>query len=461
MRSNLKNNGPSTKTHEGAEAMRISSYKELRRSVLTALLWEDSFYESGESHAARLQGLVAAVDPNLVASLAIEARERMYLRHVPLYLVRELARVKGNGTLVANVLEKVIQRPDELTEYLTIYWKGQDDKEKDSLSAGSKRGLARAFAKFNSYSLAKYDRDNSVKLRDILRITHPKPSDRDKANLYKQVLDRTLPTPDTWEVELSAGKDKKATFERLLKEDKLGGLAFLRNLRNMIQSNVDTNLIKSRFKKIDGFKKVLPFRFISAAKHAPSLENYIEESMLLAAGNLPKLSGRTVLVVDTSGSMTQSLSAKSELNRLDTAAALAVLIREQCEDPAIYQTAGDDYKRIHATALVPPRRGMALMDIITTDKLKLGGGGIFLTQVLNYIYNKEKNGIIDRLIVLTDEQDCDLKLKPADANTFGKRNYLINIGSHKNGIAYGKKWDAHIDGFSERVLDFIQEIEND
>lgn len=104
---------------------------ELRRSVLTALLWEDGFYESGK-----------ALD---VALLAIEAREQMYLRHVPLFLVRQLARTKGNGSIVENTLAKVIQRPDEMGEYLAIYWggvTGGNRKRPEPLSAGSKRGLA-------------------------------------------------------------------------------------------------------------------------------------------------------------------------------------------------------------------------------------------------------------------------------------------------------------------------------
>jgi len=138
-------------THEGAIATNIPPIQELRRTVLTALLWEDIAYEAGNSVAERIAQLIPKCDPVEVAKLAVEARDDMYLRHVPLFLCRELAR-RGNGPLVADTLAHVIQRPDELAEYLAIYWK--DGKQ--PLSAGSKRGLARAFCRFDEYQLAKW-----------------------------------------------------------------------------------------------------------------------------------------------------------------------------------------------------------------------------------------------------------------------------------------------------------------
>src|SRR5690349_10274226 len=127
------------RTHEGAVAQKIDAKRELRRSVLTCLLWEDTFYEKGNDIAKRIAELVAKNKPEDVAALAREARGKMQLRHAPLFLIRELARRKGTGTLTADALESVIQRADELGEFVQLYWK---DK-KQPLSAGAKRGLAR------------------------------------------------------------------------------------------------------------------------------------------------------------------------------------------------------------------------------------------------------------------------------------------------------------------------------
>jgi len=438
-------------THEGGKATRCNEEQELRRSVLTCLLWEDNFYESGSTIAARIASLVPKVPPQVVHDIAIEAREVMQLRHAPLFLLRELARVKGAGRFVESGLARVIQRADELAEYLALYWK---DK-RQPLSAGSKRGLAEAFTKFSAYALGKYNRDNKIKLRDVLFLAHAKPRDTEQAVLWKSLIDGTLASPDTWEVELSAGKDKKETFTRLLREKKLGGLAVLRNLRNMLQAGVDEGLIRKRLR--EGCGRALPFRFITAAKYAPKLEDSLETAMFKGLEDAPKLAGRTLLVVDASGSMHGQLSAKSEMDRLDAAAGLAVIIRELAEQPVVYSTAGNDGTRTHATMLLPPRRGFSLIEAFRNSPQTIGGGGIFLVQCLDYISQREPQPF-DRVIIFTDEQDCDIKANPRNAKRLGRHNYIINIASHKNGISYQNGWE-HIDGWSEGVVRYIQAYE--
>src|ERR1700760_4709396 len=155
-------------THEGARAKHISAEQQLRRSVLACMLWEDQFYEDGVAIAGRIRELVPKVAAEKVAALAVEAREKMKLRHAPLLLVREMARLATHRQLVAETLFRVIQRADELSEFLAIYWA----EGRQPLSAQVKKGLAAAFRKFDAYALAKYDRANSanraqVRLRDV------------------------------------------------------------------------------------------------------------------------------------------------------------------------------------------------------------------------------------------------------------------------------------------------------
>ena len=135
-----------------------------------------------------------------------------------------------------------------MTELLAIYWADalgpQQQRKRQPVSAQIKKGLARAVTKFDAYQLAKYDRDGAVRIRDVLFLVHAKPKDDTQAALWKQVADRSLPAPDTWEVALSGGADKRETFERLVRDRKLGYLALLRNLRNMDQAGVDETLVK-------------------------------------------------------------------------------------------------------------------------------------------------------------------------------------------------------------------------
>src|SRR6266850_423093 len=189
------------RTHEGGPARRITAELELRRSVLVCLLWESQFYEDGVAIAGRIAELVPKVAAEKVAALAVEAREQMKLRHAPLLLVREMARLKTHRHLVAETLARVIQRADELSEFVALYW----SEGRQPLSAQVKKGLASAFTRFDEYALAKYNRAAPVKLRDVLFLCHARPLDKTQAALWKRLVEGELTTPDTWEVALSSG----------------------------------------------------------------------------------------------------------------------------------------------------------------------------------------------------------------------------------------------------------------
>src|SRR5215467_8625637 len=236
----------SMRTHEGGPARNISAELQLRRSVLACLLWESQFYEDGVEIAGRIAELVPKVAAEKVAALAVEAREQMKLRHAPLLLVREMARHATHRALVSETLGQVIQRADELAEFIAIYWKDG----RVPLSGQVKKGLAAAFPKFDEYQLAKYDRGGPIKLRDVLFLCHAKPRDEAQAAVWKKLVSGTLTTPDTWEVALSSGADKREAWERLLRENKLGALALLRNLRNIREAGVQEELVQSDLRSI-------------------------------------------------------------------------------------------------------------------------------------------------------------------------------------------------------------------
>lgn len=420
-------------THEGAKAYIVGPDRMLKRSVMACMLWENEFYEDGKEITARIRELVPHVAPDLVAEYAIEAREKMKLRHVPLFLVREMARAKSHRYLVAKTLERVIQRADELAEFLAMYWK----EGKKPLAAGVKKGLAKAFVKFSPYQLAKYNRDEAVKLKDVLFMVCPKPINQMQAEAWKNLVDGTLPPPDTWEVALSAGKDKAETWMRLLKEKKLGALALLRNLRNIQQAMVDDDWVIEALKHMD-VDRVLPFRFITAARYAPNLEEHLETAMFKCLETVEKLPGKTVILVDVSGSMDDRLSDKSEVTRVDVAAGLAILLREICDkvEIATFST---------GTVGIPPRRGFALRDAIHGSQPHGSTDTGLAVRTMN------AKVAYDRIIIITDEQSHTSIGAPKG------RGYVINVASARNGIGYGP-W-THIDGWSEAVVDYIREYE--
>lgn len=432
MRLNTAQAIPKIYTHEGAVAKRITPEQELRRSVLSCLLWEREAYEGGEAIADRILRLADQVSTDTLGKLAVEARTDFNLRHVPLLLLSAL--VKRGGAGVADAVAGAIQRPDELTELLAIYWRNG----KMPLSKQLQRGLAKAFGKFNEYQLAKYDREGPVRLRDVLFLSHAKPADDEQAALFKRVADRQLVTPDTWEVALSGGADKKEAFTRLLSEGQLGYLALLRNLRNMTGAGVDDALIREAIIARKGADRVLPFRYVAAARACPQMEPYLDQALCEAIATSPRLPGKTVVLVDVSGSMDTALSAKSDLKRIDAATALACVISG---DVRVFTFS-------HQVVEVPPRRGMAGVDAVIRSQPH---GGTYLGAAVQAVNSQVAH---DRLIVITDEQSADRVPDP-----ICKHAYMINVASAKNGVGYGR-WN-HIDGFSEAVLLFIPEFERD
>jgi TROVE domain len=419
------------RTHEGAQARHISAEQQLRRSVLACLLWEDQFYEDGVAIGGRIRELVAKVPAEKVAALAVEAREKTKLRHVPLLLVREMARLATHRHLVAETLHRVIQRADELSEFVALYW--SDGKQ--PLSAQAKKGLAAAFTKFDEYALGKYNPATPVKLRDVLFLCHAKPVDQTQAELWKRLVEDRLVTPDTWEVALSAGADKREAWERLLGENKLGAMALLRNLRNMAEAKVPEQPIRDGLARMKA-ERVLPFRFIAAAGYAPQWEAELELAMFRSLEGQPRLPGRTVLLVDVSGSMDAQLSRRSEIRRNDAAYGLALLLREIADKLSVYSFSDE-------LVLVPSRRGFALRDAINASQRH---NGTYLGKGLSGI-----NEQYDRLIVITDEQSHDALPNPST------RAYLINVASNQNGVSYGK-W-TQIDGWSDSVIEYIRAAE--
>jgi hypothetical protein len=435
------NFGP--RTHEGAPARHISPELQLRRSVLACMLWESQFYEDGVEIAGRIAELVPKVAAEKVAALAVEAREQMKLRHAPLLLVREMACHKTHRAQVSETLARVIQRADELAEFVAIYWKDG----RVPLSGQVKKGLAAAFPKFDEYQLAKYDRGGPIKLRDVLFLCHAKPRDAAQAGVWKKLIWGRLTAPDTWELALSSGADKREAWERLLREQKLGALALLRNLRNMREAGVDDALVLAALREMKT-ARVLPFRFLAAARYAPQWEEALEQAMLKCVAGTEKLPGKTIVLVDVSGSMVAPLSRRSEMLRTDAVYGLAVLLREIGEKVSVFSFSNDLLE-------VPARRGFALRDAIDASQQH---GATYLGKAVEKLNQNEK---YDRLIVITDEQAHDTVPGPKGSGPGGpllQKGYVINVASYKNGVGYGK-W-MHIDGWSESVIEYIRALES-
>lgn len=431
----------------GNRAARQSPEMELRRMVMAALLWEDLAYVDGKTAADEIVKLIPKVNPATVAAITLATRKEQKLRHMPLFLIREMARLDDYKQYVGELLPQICTRADMVTDFLALYWKDG----KCPLSAQVKKGLAKALMRFDEYQLAKYNREAGVQLRDVLFLTHARPP-QEKVDLFNRLANGELRTPDTWEVSLSSGQDKKETWERLITEGKLGANAFLKNLRSFERAGVSEQVMLHGFNNIQS-NMLLPIDFLKAQTAAPKWVREIEQMMFRCFAEAPKLSGTTAFVVDVSGSMGNRLSIQSEYTRIDVAAAMTMLAAEQCDRIKVYATAGSDGRKVHQTEAIKPYRGFALADEIKEAKHRLGGGGIFTRQCLEYIREQERE-TPDRIVIFSDSQDCDYpdKRKPAP---FGRYNYIIDVSAHQHGINYQGVWDSEIAGWSEHFLKYI------
>jgi hypothetical protein len=200
---------------------------------------------------------------------------------------------------------------------------------------------------------------------------------------------------------------------------------------------------------------LLPLDFLKAYRINPNLATEIENSMLESYGNLPKLIGKTLFIVDVSGSMGGLTSETSQFSRLDQACAMAMLAVNQCETSDLVITAGKDATGVGKHQKIDnPLNGFELFNQITKDRLD--GGGIFTRQCLEWC--KQNVGKeYDRIIVFSDSQDCDGINKTP--NPYGKKNYIVDVSSEKRGINYKGVWTAEISGWSENFITYIAALE--
>lgn len=431
-KTNTKAIGP--KTHEGGTGEHQTALQELRRTLSTCLLFENTFYEGADSIAERLAKLAAQVQEDELVAEIHRAKAVLKLRHAPLWLCVQLTKLH-KGAQVGDTIAWCIQRADELAEILSMYWRGG----KRPISKQLRRGLKIAFLKFDEYHLARnIGADNTVKLRDVLFMVHPKPAN-DKVELFNKIANKQLQAPDTWQVSLSAGKNKKETWERLLQENKLGNLDLLRNLRNMEAAGVDHGLVENALLEHD-YNNVLPFQFVAAWRYAPVYRDTLDTVLRKAIADLPKLDGGTALVVDVSGSMEGKLSEKSDLTRLDAAGALAIQLYAMCNTTYIWTFSS------HMQNVQVRTWGLGLVESIANSQHH---GGTYLANSL-----REVNlSTFHRVIVITDEQTAD-----GIVDTGAEKQYLINVAPYQVGVDTQGKW-IRINGFSTAILQWIADEE--
>lgn len=413
------------KNHEGAEAFVLNERTELYSAVVTTSL-SDKYYEAADERMDRIRDLIRKNDPAFVARLAIYARTHMNLRSVPLVLAVELAKSQSGNAVVRKAVQGVVKRADEITELLAYYQVANGrtgTKKLNKLSKQVQHGLASAFNTFDEYQFAKYNRAAEIKLKDALFIVHPKAANEAQQAIFDKIAKSTLQTPYTWETELSAlgqqpfanEQEKaaafRATWEALIISGKVGYMALLRNLRNILEANVSMDVMEKLCayladRNAVAKSKQLPFRFLSAYREVskltsaavPMVLDALEGAVEASAANIRGFDKNTSVVIacDVSGSMQVPVSAKSTVMNYDIGLMLGMLLQSRC---AQVQTGlfGDTWKVINV-----PRKGI-LRNV--QELYKRAGEVGYSTN--GYLILKDlihRKAVVDKIMIFTDCQ---------------------------------------------------------
>lgn len=458
-----------TKNNCGAPAFSMDAKDKLIVQVLTTFFNEKKYYGDNSEEITENIKIILEDDPGFIAKLAMFTRKEMHLRSVSHVLVAELANHNNGKPFARKAIAEVVERVDDITEILSYYLVTYGKP----IPASMKKGLSDALGRFDEYQLAKYNRKNrSVKLKDVLALIHPKPTNKEQSKLWKKVLDDKLKTPITWETELSAKGNTKEAWEALIAENRLGYMAILRNLRNIAKSGADNigkvceylsnekNVLKN---------KQLPFRYYSAYKAlqeeglgTSKIYDSLEKAIKISTKNIGMLNGKTLISADVSGSMMCHISARSDVVCAEIAVLMMAIANYVCEESIT--TTFDTVLRMCS---LPTTNGI----ISNTNSVEIDGGGTDITLPIKYLL--ENDICVDRIIILSDneingewdnvswysnvpcqsvaeqykrEVNPDVWIHAIDLQGYGTQQFK---GKNTNIIA----------GWSERVLEFIFLVE--
>ncbi|MCC5479467.1 TROVE domain-containing protein [Streptomyces barringtoniae] len=439
--------GRTLRTHEGGKGHERDARSELFLLAVSNFVTRNTFYESGtdrDDRFARLVRDLAVSDPHWTAGLLGWLRGEGHMRTASLvgaaeYVHARLTAGATDGPSNRQVVDSVLQRPDEPGELLA-YWTSAYGR---AVPKPIKRGVADAVRRlYHAKSLLKYDTaSKGYRFGDILNLVHAAP-DPDKpwqGELFQYALDRrhhpdtavppaslpvltahrelmALPVQErravvtapggaerlaaagiTWEALAGwlQGPMDKAAWEAVIPS--MGAMALVRNLRNFDEAGVSDEVAARVAAKISDPEQVVrsrqfPFRYLAAHRHAPSLRWSwpLEQALGHSLANVPALPGRTLVLVDRSGSMFWAQSRdRSELTRADAAAIFGTALALRAADADLVQF-GTTSDRVTF------RKGESVLKILE----RFGDlGGTDTTDAVRRHYRKH-----DRVLIVTDEQ---------------------------------------------------------
>lgn len=489
----------STTTYEGASAFVRDQKSELFLLAVSNFVGEGSFYEAAgdrDSRFASLSGSVAVADLDWTIRFVNWLRQEANMRSASLVIALEGARALNTAGIPGGraLVSAALHRADEPGEALA-YWFSRFGRK---IPMSVKRGIGDAVTKsYNERSLGKYDAaGKGFRFGDVIDLVHPTPKDARQSDLFKYALDRRrdskIQVPEslltlqaraailalpgetlrahldkaptsfsamideagiTWEVLsgiLPGGMDAKA-WESVIPS--MGYMALLRNLRNFEQAGVSGKVldaIAARISDPDEIAKSrqLPLRFLSAFRATGASLRFkfpLEKALGHSLANVPSLSGKTLILVDRSGSMFGTYSQRSDLDYADTAAVFGTALALRAENATLVQF-GTSHE------IVKFNKSDSVLGLLPRFK-SLGGTSTEAAVRAHY------NGH-DRVIILTDEQahgGWSYSGDPSNAVPEGIPLFNFNLVGYQKGTKSGKN-RYHFGGLNDASFGLINMV---
>ncbi|MGW2373504.1 TROVE domain-containing protein [Kitasatospora sp. NPDC001683] len=431
-------------THEGGTGYVRDRKSELFLLAVANMVGQDTFYELGGDRDDRFTALVrelAVAEPEWTLGLLRWLRYGAQMRTAALVGAAEFTRARlaaGAHGYSRQAVDAVLRRADEPGELLA-YWTSRYGR---ALPKPLKRGVADAVRRlYDARSLLKYDTaGKGYRFGDVLELTHPTP-DPDKpwqGPLFAYALDRrhrpeeavppaTLPlltanrellalpveqrraavTAEdgaqrlaaaglTWEALAGwlQGPLDAAAWEAVIPS--MGPMALVRNLRNFDRARVSDEVAAEVARRISDPGEVrrsrqFPFRYLAAHRHAPSLRwgHALETALGHSLANVPELPGRTLILVDRSGSMFDRPSAQTQLNRADSAAIFGTALKVRAAEADLVEFGS-------SSRVIEVGRGEAVLRVLERFS---DLGGTNTAEAVRTHYRGH-----DRVVIVTDEQ---------------------------------------------------------
>lgn len=356
---------PTTVNEMGEKAYQLSDKEELVSIVLTTFL-SNSYYETEKEIIDRIKEKVAKLDPLFVAKLAIYARNEANMRSVSHLLAGELANKVSGKEWAKRFYEKIVGRPDDMSEILA-YYSYINGGKLFPLQNAIKKGFRKKLESLDAYQLDKYKMTRkNISMVDLIKILHPTPN-KGNAEAYKRLIEGKslsgLYESKILEKELSkagVAQDNKTVEEAKEEaiESVLGNIKgmpifnLVRNLRNILLHA--PNSVEEACKQLTNETKIknsrlLPFRFASAYseiervglqdavkskklvvfeeekvetysskeqfdKNVSLIKESLEKAIEISCQNIPVFEGNTAVLIDHSGSVRGDAGSSSNVS---------------------------------------------------------------------------------------------------------------------------------------------------